>query len=170
MNSAQIDYILRHDPCTAHMWRGVFPRDLLKQQSTILPAGYIANTAPSGHSGEHWVAFFFPADGDSAEFFDSYAFNVAPDFKKFLKAYGHKNWIGLDRRIQGGLTTVCGQHCIFFLTLRARGWTMKEIMKQFEEVTNWNDSLVAAFVNKHHGTDTKVIDYDFVVQSCGPKF
>ena len=169
MNSAQIDSSLRRDPCTVDMWRGVFPLDKLKglPSSKSLPAGYIANTAPSTHAGKHWVAFYFTEDG--AEFFDSYGFAPArPQMTKLLKAYGDKKWKRNKLRLQGNFSTVCGQYCIFYLTLRARGWTMKEIEGEFGDDTERNDGLVRKFVNKHFNLNTEEINFDFIIQSVCP--
>jgi hypothetical protein len=146
----------------------VFPADYLKKipPSRLLPAGYIVNTAPSSHDGEHWVAFYFTED--TAEFFDSYGQDPKPEMVKFLASYGHRSWATNGRRLQGSLSTVCGQYCIFFLTLRTRGWSMKEIDGQFGVEYEWNDNLVAAFVNKHFRLNTKVLNYDFIIQSVCP--
>jgi hypothetical protein len=170
MNSAQIDYSLRRDPCTSDMWRGVFPLDYLKtaaRASMTLPAGYIVNTAPSTHDGKHWVAFYFTEGG--AEYFDSYGFKpTKPELLKFLKVHGHSRWTMNSQRLQGSLSTVCGQHCIFYLTLRARGWSAKEIGEQFGQERDWNDGMVKAFVNKHFNLNTKEIDYEFIIQTVCP--
>ena len=169
MNSAQLDYNLRRDSCTQTMWRGVFPVDKIKllPQNKLLPAGYIVNTAPSSHDGKHWVAFYFSEN--HAEFFDSYGFEPKkPEMTKFLKSYGHSDETikKTNVRLQGNWTTVCGQYCVFFLTLRSRGWSYDEIMKTFSEKDyEWNDGLVQSFVNKHFNLNTDVINYRFVLQS-----
>ena len=166
MNSAQLDHALRNDPCTAGIWRGVYPIDHIKTlpDSSDLPAAYIVNTAPSTHSGEHWVAFYFPSTGKS-ELFDSYGYGPkSPEMTTFLKSYGHGGWIKNARRLQGSLTTVCGQYCVFLLTLRARGKTLSEIEEYFED-PEWNDGLVKRFVNKHFKLDTKILNYKFLLQS-----
>jgi hypothetical protein len=169
MNSAQIDYALRRDPCTSVNWHGVYPIDYLKDLPTscLLPAAYVVNTAPSSHDGIHWVSFYFTDEG--AEFFDSYGCEPKkPEMTKFLQCYGHLDWTRNHKRLQGSGSTVCGQFAIFFITLRARGWTMKEIEKQFGDDYKWNDGLVTAFANKHFNLNTKEINYDFLIQSVCP--
>ena len=95
------------------------------------------------------MAFYFPSK-ERGEFFDSYGH--PPDyynnsFKNFLKHF--YEWSFNDRKLQSGWTDVCGKYCIFYLSDRARGQSMKKIMHLFANNTEQNDSKVAWFVKTH---------------------
>ena len=172
MNSAQIDAALRSDRCTKYTFAGVFPSDalaiLVKQ---LLPACYVVNLDPSSKPGSHWVCFYFPDNlADPAEYFDSYGQPVQKGaMERFWRKYGHKSCATSKKRLQGYFSTACGQYCIYYLTLRCRGYTMNEVCNFFTDSNyNWNDSMVVAFVNKHYRLNTIRTDYDFIVQRVLP--
>lgn len=96
MNSAEIDYALRHDQCTQESFAGVFPSDVLKTvvKHRTLPTCYVVNTDPASKPGEHWVAFYFPAClTDKVEYFDSFGQPPKPAFLQFAKKYGHSSTV-----------------------------------------------------------------------------
>ncbi len=178
MNSAQIHYVLHSDPCTKPVFRGVFPSDMLKEKlrsigkqrrmtDLKLPAAYVANTAPAAEPGTHWVAFWFSANTyEAPEYFDSYGRPPDRTLLTVAGAYGHKGKFARnDQTLQGRLTTVCGQYCLFFILLRSRGFTLQEIISMFNaDSEGWNDSMVTSFVNKHFSINTDVLDYKYVLQ------
>jgi hypothetical protein len=132
-----------------------------------LPCAYVVNTDPSSKPGTHWVAYYFPRDiSQPAEFYDTYGQEVSAELRHFLKKYGHlARPMQNTQVVQGLVSSACGQHCIYYLALRCRGWTMDEIVKLFSRTElNWNDSMVTAFVNKHFGLDTEVKDWPFLLQ------
>ena len=53
----QLEKVLRSDPYTSKLFRGVYPIDRLPK-ATKFPAALIANTQPSNQDGEHWVSFY----------------------------------------------------------------------------------------------------------------
>lgn len=175
MNSAHIDTILRNDPCSQFTYAGVFPKDYLEKliKARSLPAAYVVNTDPSTKPGEHWVAFYFPpftgtGSGMKAEYFDSYGEPMRkPEFTAFAKKYGHPETKVNRIALQGSYSTVCGQYAILFILLRCRGYAFDEIVAMFTtDNQNWNDSMVAKFVNRHCGENIPVIDFKFLLQQC----
>ena len=176
MNSAEIHFALARDECTKYHFAGVFASDALADtvKEKDQPACYVANTDPSSKPGRHWVAFYFPRSlQEPAELFDSFGTSSGkrPPFTKFLRKYGHTRHNENPMRLQGAISTACGQYCIYYLTMRCRGFTMHEIMDGFSvapEDWNWNDSVVVAFVNKHFRLSTDCTDYPFLVQSALP--
>ena len=147
MNTAQIRHALEHDPITRKMFCGVFPSDKLPQTLEKYPCGFVANTEPSGRPGTHWIAFYFPSEGEG-EFFYSYGRspNYYKEFKKFL---GKHSWDYNKRKLQSDWSDVCGQYCIFYLSHRARGVSMKKIVQMFSNDTMLNDQKVFRFVQTH---------------------
>ena len=108
----------------------------------------MANTDPSNKPGTHWVAFYFPSE-EKGEFFDSYGH--PPEyysFKNFLDTHSHE-WSFNNRKLQSAWSEVCGQYCIFYLSHRVRGHSLKKIVQLFGKDTVLNDSKVAWFVKTH---------------------
>lgn len=167
MNTAQIKYILQNDPCTTENFAGVYACDQLTSAPQCYPAGYVVNTEPSTKSGEHWTAIFLAAKGKN-EFYDSYGAPPDANAAKFLvragPAFEHNK-----KRIQGLMTTTCGQHCIFYLLLKCRGYALGEIVDVFSNDTAWNDSMVTAFVNKHFNVTTVPINVALLQRSLSKK-
>ncbi len=177
MNSAQIDYALRNDACTQGLFAAVVPSDHLRPliKQLRLPCAYVVNTDPSTQPGQHWVAFYFPPQAwEPAEFYDTYgqeAGSINGDLAHFLHKYKHRPPPRQNGQVvQGLLSSACGQHCIYFLALRSRGWTMAEILDLFSrQELDWNDSMVTAFVNRHFALDTVVMDWPYVLQTSVSK-
>jgi hypothetical protein len=148
MNTYQITRALKHDPVTSKQFCGVFPSDKSPRTIEKYPCGFVANTDPSSESGTHWIAFYFPSE-EKGEFFDSYGH--APEyyrksFGNFLKTH---TWDFNKRKLQSAWSDVCGQYCIFYLSHRARGFSLSRIVHLFNSDTISNDAKVSQFVKRH---------------------
>lgn len=113
MDGQQLEYCLKTDRYTEHIFRGIFAADILPKRIKDLPCGFIANTDPSHKPGEHWVAFYIDANGN-AEYFDSYG--VQPKlkhFKNFLEQNSISDYHWNSCPLQGPFSSVCGQYCLF---------------------------------------------------------
>ena len=133
MYSSQIYKALNSDNKISPYFAGVFPCDQLKNMTISYPSALVANTDPSNKKGEHWVAFHFDKKGKS-EYFDSYGFPpVQEEFLSFSLDNVKQGQKVLYNNIQlQSLTSdVCGQYCITFLSKRARGVPMKDIVKKY---------------------------------------
>ena len=159
MDSIKLSEILKADRYTAASFSGVWASDRLpRKKIRSFPAAFVANVDPSTQPGKHWVAFFF-VDGDHAEYFDSYGRPPRlKSFETFLKRNSF-SWINNLQRIQGPLSTVCGQYVLYYLLHRCRGWTMTNIVEQFTEDLSFNDFLVNEFIEKFTGVDFDVYDF-----------
>ena len=162
MDSIQLSQILKADRYTAASFGGVLASNQLPRKPLrSFPAAFVANVDPSTQPGRHWVAFFF-LDGKHAEYFDSYGCPPGlTSFKTFLK----KNslyWQYNAQRIQGPLSTVCGQYVLYYLLHRCRGWTLTNILEQFTDDLSFNDFLVNDFIEKWTGFEFDVHDVDFL--------
>ena len=150
MNTTQIARALEQDSNTSKKFCGVFPSDKLPEAIDRYPCGFVANTDPSSQPGTHWVAFYFPSES-RAEFFDSYG--QPPDYYKdsfgdFIDKHSHE-WDFNKRKLQSIWSDVCGQYCIFYLSHRARGHSMNQIVQLFTANTVLNDAKVSKFVTQH---------------------
>ena len=150
MNTAQIAYALEHDPKTSKKFCGVFPSDKLPQTIDKYLCGFVANTNPSTKPGKHWFSIhlssprkgsWFDSDGKQAEFYGA-------AFTNFLEKHPDV-WDVNERKLQSDWSDVCSRYCIFFLSHRARRYSMNKIVQLFGNDTVLNDSKVLWFVKTH---------------------
>jgi hypothetical protein len=164
MKTGQILKCIRQDPLLTRYASGVYPSDQLPAVEK-LPSCFIANVDPTNEPGRHWVAIYIGADG-VGEFFDSYGRAPTGPFEKYLKR-NCKKVVHNSARVQGPLSSSCGQFCIYYLCHRVRGWTMKNIVSDFCDNFSLNDISVVEYVNKHFDVNAKVYELDFIVsQLC----
>ena len=166
MNTVQIAYALEQDPKTSKMFCGVFPSDKLPQTIDKYPCGLVANTDPSTRPGAHWVSILMTSR-QNGEWFDSYGKPpefYGPAFTEFLNKHCDQ-WELNDRKLQSDWSDVCGHYCIFYLSHRARGQSMKKIVQLFGNDTVLNDSKVLWFVKTHFRVALKQPSVGFV-QCC----
>ena len=83
----------------------------------------VCNTDPSSEPGDHWVVLH--VTGGVGEYFNSLGRVICHyEFSQFLG--GEYRYESVQ--IQGLFTSVCGQYCIFYTSLRARGHSMDDIV------------------------------------------
>jgi hypothetical protein len=131
MNTVQIKNILNRDEYSKKVFRLVVPRDKLPSKVTY-PAAYVINTQGSQQRGEHWLAVFYEQSG-YCSFFDSYG--MSPSFYN-LREFVFKTSHGFEhnmQQLQGLSSNVCGNYCVYFIMLKARGFSMKEILHLFDK-------------------------------------
>ena len=148
MDSHEIKQILQRDRFTKHYFRGVFASDQLPKSAVPRPSALVFNTDPASKPGRHWVAISITRR-EEAEYFDSYGQPPQlPRVKSFLRRNAsriHRN----RRPLQGPLSAVCGQYCIFFLLQRCRGLSLNKIVSLFSSNKMDNDLLVNDFIRRH---------------------
>ncbi len=150
MNTNQVRHALEQDAFTCKMLCGVFPSDKLLQTLEKYPCRFVANTDPSGKPGTHWVAFYIPSEGEG-EFFDSYGQPPSfyrDSFADFLNKHSYE-WKFNTHKLQSVWSDVCKQYCIFYLSHRARGFSMNKIAQLFNDNTMLNDTSVSQFVKNN---------------------
>ena len=146
MNTFQIKDILSRDKQTKPYFLGVFARDELPTISKY-PACFIFNTDKRNEPGQHWLAIYFVKD-KNAEFFDSLGYS--PSFykvDKFLDRYS-KKYIWNEKRIQGFFSKFCGLYCVFYLYLRFRNKTLKNIQELFDLNFEKNDLFIEKLIKE----------------------
>jgi hypothetical protein len=127
------------------------------------PCAYISNTAKLNEIGVHWICFFFTSKDQPNEYFDPYG--LPPSKREFTKFLGRKKCIYNNRQIQG-LSTVCGQYCMFFILKRAQGYTMKEIIEKFSPYKlKANDRKVNKAIEEIFKIKKSIFDIKFLHSS-----
>jgi len=133
-----------------------------KENKTVINTLFWRQLERFQKSGAHWVAFCVDAT-NNAEFFDSYG--RAPDvqsFKRFLS--GKSRWQHNEKPLQGPISSVCGQYCLYFLLYRVRGVPMRDIVAPFTRDLATNDEAVTQFVNRYFGVDLSTFDVEFLAE------
>ena len=150
MDTVQVENLLRADCKLSVIFDGVYASDCLPMFCGGGDTGLVMNIDPSTQSGSHWVSIYI--QNGKGEYFDSYG--MAPpleDFMRFLKT-NTKTWTYNKQELQSLDSTVCGHYCIWFLSERARGKSMQNIVQQFSKTdTKWNDNTVKRQVETRFG-------------------
>jgi len=123
---------------------GVFALDQIPSTFTQYPCAYVANTDPSSHKGQHWVAFYHDSP-THLEFFDSYGQppqTYSFPFPSNLSSLKYNSY-----PFQSLTSSVCGQYCIFFVYHRSHNTSLASIIQLLRSSSN-PDHLVHLFVQK----------------------
>lgn len=158
MNSSEIRKILKSDAAVAPTFLGVFPIDRLPNIQQRQPSSLVANTDTSDGPGKHWLAMYFDGQGKGI-YFDSYGQGPCTIFEKFMEKNSYV-WRYNTIRLQGPVSSTCGQYCIYFLVHVCRGHSLKEVTDAFDGHSD-NDEAVTDFVNNYFNVDTEVLDTDY---------
>ena len=165
MNGAQIERALRQDKFASQSFVGVFAADRLPVKE--FSGSYVVNTDETGQPGQHWVAFY--TVDDTIECFDSFGKDPGV-YNAHIKKWLDDTYKVIQcETIQSDDTTVCGQHCMFFLLLRSCGFSYEDVMSAFTSDTVINDKFVCKFVNKFFKLKTSVQDKYFLIQRATKK-
>jgi len=143
LDSQQLHWLVRTDRRLRPSFLGVFPADRLPP--THSPgAGLIVNTDLADQPGTHWVAMYWDGDG-RAEFFDSYG-QTPQSYHPSWRNYLGRECRYTTRSLQSPQTTVCGHYCLYYLSQRVRGRSLKDIVMTFSGPPRVNDRRVCHWV------------------------
>ena len=147
MNHQQLKCVINCDEVLHKAVLGVYAADCLPNLLSRQNVGFIANVDTQANPGSHWVAFFCE-NKYSIEFFCSFGNTYLTYFTKFLK---HANLKFNEYCLQSSDTNVCGQHCLYYLIFRCRGFSMSDILHRFNTAQNdmvklLNDILVNSYI------------------------
>ena len=137
---------------TREIFGGVLSADdiININNNTYKPKLYIVNSHEKGKQGEHWVVFFLAST--HTEFWDSRA--EKPEFYhdywlSFLIVQG-KPYVYNKTPIQDKLSSACGYFCLIYAILKAKSYSMCDIVNMFDSVyISDNDAFAVSFVRKH---------------------
>lgn len=146
MNSTQLLKILSSDKFASLLNPSVKAINHFLEQRTMRPSMTIVNYDPSDQPGSHWVAVYVPKHGQ-VEFFDSYG--VAPLTDDLLQKLMYSKEMMYSSVPLQGVSAVCGQYCLIYLLMRAREYSLNDILQLFmmAESKEERDCIVNTFVN-----------------------
>ena len=164
MNSGQLFKCIQQDRVLQKLAANVYPADKLP----TAPTCFIANVDVATKPGSHWIAVFISGDGNG-EVFDSYGRAPDKSLETYLKKYC-KSIIHNSVRVQGPLSSTCGQYSLYFLCHRARGRAMRNIVTDFGSDFVLNDICVAEYTKRNFDVRAEAYDIKFILsQLCKPE-
>ena len=151
MNTHELEYLMLK-LIGGNLFKGVYASDtlpILDSRKNIIPGFYIVNSDEHYKKGTHWMALTMEND-NSATFFDSYGKSpryYSKDILRFLEL--QENISYQTKTLQNMFSSVCGQHCMFYLLQRARGLSYKNVLKLYCDDVDKNDTMVANYVKRY---------------------
>ncbi len=132
-------------------FKGVFGKNEIKNiEVNYYPSCYVFNEGDFGlGKGTHWIAIYVDEDG-SVDYYDSYGkLPLAKEIKGLVKGFDRFNYN--SKQVQSYYSSVCGQHCIFFLVKRHKGQSLDFIVNNyFNDSLTFNDNYVKRFVEEKY--------------------
>ena len=117
----------------------VSAKDELHEIVETYPFSLACNTHNADKPGEHWFAMYMD---DCGNYFDPYVLKPKHiEFTNFMSEHCSE-WSANDRTLQNPISTVCGQYCVAFLTLRCRNVSMHAFSRLFTTDLIANDCRV----------------------------
>ena len=166
MNNREITRIVKTNEMLKKIFVGVYPADCLPSRPrNNKPCAYIANTHKKNQPGEHWVCFY-ATSYQPIEYFDSYGFPPTDDFLNILG----EEYLRSTKFVQHPLSSMCGQYCIFYIYMRAMGYTMIDIIQMFDDDTFLNDVVVNKFIEEKFQVDLDVFDFNYIGKQISHSF
>jgi len=157
MNTLQLLEVLSKDLFLSKRFQYVLPLDKFMQTDFPFSSSIIFNYDTSEKPGSHWVAVFISEKG-KIEYFDSYG--IKPITKELLsKICSLSNVMPRFNLIRfQSKSFVCGQYCLIFLMLRARGFSFSFIQNLLLECStpHERDHILNMFINKLTGFNLDV--------------
>ena len=143
LSTGELYAVLQHDPYVAPILLGVYARDAIPA-TRRLPWLAIINLDVKSQPGSHWIAIY--KDSHATEYFDSLG-RRAP---QYFSTYLHPKYSYVCKRLQSYHGQTCGYFCLFYTMMRARGFSMKDIIGYFDGSTpKQNDAKVVRYVQQH---------------------
>jgi hypothetical protein len=148
MDDLQLQRIVDHDERTRSHFIGVLPAN--RQPSQMRPrASMIVNCCNASLPGRHWLALYRCTSG-GLEVFDSFGMN--PHFYNIVGKLPEASVITYStRQIQPIQSNHCGLYCLYYCYMKARDYTLEDIIACFSRDLEDNDDSVVKVVTQLYG-------------------
>ena len=158
MNTDQIARVIHHDALARNIVRGIYPRDDFIQfvpDKTSATELFICNLDDCDKPGSHWTVI--ERHRGDIFYFDSYGMPpLHDDLTSKLLTMTHSSITWNNTQLQELNTNVCGQYCILYCLLRARGFTPDDIIHTLHHddrlSAHQRDHIIATAFNQRFGT------------------
>jgi hypothetical protein len=166
MNTTELNSCLQQHGVVGKVALGVFAADNLPD-ITSLPAAFIANTDDSTKGGQHWTAFYATKDG-KLEYFDSYGLKPFERLHcKYIKKNFKNKYVHNKKRLQGPMSTTCGQYALAFIYHRCLGISLKDFVGLFDKnAQHENDHLVKEIIEYYFDYSNPIFPNSKLNQIC----
>ena len=141
MFKSQIEAILKLDPYSRKVFKGVYAIDQLPELEKN--AAYIINYDEHDEPGSHWIAIF--KSKSQVEYFDS---TGQPPLDSRLTTFVGSNYLYNPYQLQQPLGNACGFYSTYYILKRSRRCTANDILRLF--VRTNSDYIVKKFLYKHY--------------------
>ena len=158
MDSEQLSDICMSDVYVKRYYLSTFSTDTLPDDVPV-PCCFISNTQPSSHRGEHWIAIHVD-QSRRGSYFCSYGQQPKEEFREWFDR-NTDGWTFKSTRIQGEMSTTCGQYCVCFLHFMCQNVAFDVFLSLFSSDRDENDDIVTSFVNGYYNQYTSVLDKQF---------
>lgn len=129
MNTTQLKCAIREDACLNKLVKGVYSSDVIPSGNELYPYAYVINTDPQSQPGEHWLVCVCEND-QTREFYDS--FGRSPSYFNENISKKFKGFDFNDIQIQKEYNDTCGFHVLYFLIMKCRGKSLKNIVNSLK--------------------------------------
>lgn len=116
------------------------------------PVIAIVNNQPKHLSGEHWLAIYCKKPESVIEIFDS-AGGIVKDYLKYVSDFVKKHRLQVQKNVhilQPLDSVLCGYFCLYFLSLKSKGYSFNSILKRFKPNNlEYNAIMVKNYFSKY---------------------
>ncbi len=148
MNNLQLQCAIESSAVSRRFNIGVYAADQLPYRVMDYPQGFIINNQTSRQMGKHWIAIWLDSP-NYGDFFDSFGKrpnHYGKQFQDFLQRnvehYQYNN-----RVFQSDDSVTCGLYALYYIMLKARGYSLKRIQNSLTSNTMLNDNLMYTFAH-----------------------
>jgi hypothetical protein len=110
---------------------------------------FIANTAPRGHTGEHWVGFWQENsfEGIVKEYFDPFGL---PAYLTTFRSFLYPRYTFSEKFLQNAFSKMCGLYVALFIYKKSCGYSYADFLDEFFDDPFENDCKVIDFFEKEY--------------------
>ena len=105
----------------------------------------------------------FYCDSNEEDCFDSYGKNLT-DYSDYVAKWVDDEYQVIQIEVlQAHDSTVCGQYCMFFILVRAYGFSYQDVLSALASDSGVNDRFICKFINKFFKLRTVVKDKKILI-------
>lgn len=147
MNGLEVLKYISKDASLLSLFGGLFAKDQLTFDIPDRNIFYICNTDLAKNRGKHWIVIYSTLGSNRIEYFDSLGNYPPHNFVKFMTKT-KKSIIFNKKKVQATSSKSCGYFCLYFIMLRYRNISYKNIIDNFSNSNDLNEKHVTEFIKQ----------------------